>query len=107
MIKIILDIETLSVTDLKKVGAWVYSEHETTDIICLAWKVYGDNDARIWWPGDPVPKEFKEKDVEFIAHNALFEHAIVTNVLIPKYKFPKSMTKYDKWYCTRAMGVCV
>jgi DNA polymerase len=107
MTPIILDLETRSVADLKTVGAWVYSEHDTTDIICMSWKEHGKNKVHMWWPGDKVPELFKQKDAVFVAHNALFEHALFTNVLIPRYKFPKDMTGYNKWYCTRAMGVVV
>lgn len=104
---IIIDIETRSVVNLKTVGAWVYSEHTTTDVICLAWKVYGDITNHIWWPGNPVPKEFKDTKNIFVAHNALFEHAMFINVLIPRYRFPAYMAACSNWLCTRAMGVCV
>jgi hypothetical protein len=48
---ITIDFETRSESDLMKVGAAVYSEHPSTDIICVSWGI--DNlPIRSWWNGD-------------------------------------------------------
>ncbi len=36
---ITLDFETRSEADLKRVGAWAYAEHSSTEIICASWAV--------------------------------------------------------------------
>lgn len=102
MTKIHLDFETRSFADLKSVGAWKYSEHPTTDIICMAYRING-LDVRLWVPGDDLPRLFNEADL-YIARNALFEHAIICNVAILKYGFPERMRDPKNWECTAAMS---
>lgn len=101
---ITIDFETRSYADLKKVGAWVYSEDPTTDIICVC---YGIEDRAIksWWPhcdydedqqwpehalSDFVPMPFDLYDalasgMPVEAHNVAFEKSIWMNVLAPAY----------------------
>lgn len=88
------DFETKSYADLQKVGAWAYSEDPTTDVICFC---YGIDSAPIqeWWPGknetNDIPGDlFVALRFEglFEAHNASFELAIWTNVMVPKYGWP-------------------
>jgi len=50
----IIDFETRSVADLKKVGAWNYSKHPTTEILCMAYKLPGQ-DVDIWTPDRGFP----------------------------------------------------
>ena len=47
---ITFDLETKSHADLKKVGAWAYSEHPSTDVICACWGI-DDQPIQEWWPG--------------------------------------------------------
>lgn len=47
---ITLDFETKSYADLKKVGAWKYSQDPTTEIICLCYGI-DDEEIQTWWPG--------------------------------------------------------
>jgi len=44
---ITIDFETKSEADLPKVGAWAYSEHPTTDAICVAYGI-GDGPIQTW-----------------------------------------------------------
>ena len=44
---VILDFETRSEADLKKVGAWAYSEHPSTEVICACWAL-DDELIREW-----------------------------------------------------------
>jgi DNA polymerase len=51
------DYETRSTLDLKRVGAWKYATHSTTDVWCCAYAV-DDGPVQLWVPGNPVPPEF-------------------------------------------------
>ena len=88
---ITFDLETKSEADLKKVGPWSYSEHPSTDIICICWGI-DDQPIQEWWPGkgtyngtDKIPAALysalvnKRHDIE--AHNIAFEISIWQNVL--------------------------
>jgi len=115
MKKLTLDFETKSLLDVKKVGAWEYSEHPTTDVWCLAVKEHGKS-ARVWWP-TPLGFSFNpSKAIQFVplaelfalleeadiieAHNAEFERAIWTNVMAKKYGWPA--IPFKKWRCSAA-----
>jgi DNA polymerase len=99
--QVVIDFETRSGVDLKKVGAWNYSKHPTTDVLCMAYKV-DDEKVRLWKRGDPWPLHL---DVAignawpFVAHNAQFEMMIWDNVMRRKYKWPPN---YGAWRCTAA-----
>lgn len=87
---------------LGAVGAPVYSEHPSTEVLTLSyrlppvWVGYGGATrrggvVRRWRPGDPLPGDL----FEFLAcggvmgaHNSMFERLIWTNVCVPKYGFP-------------------
>jgi DNA polymerase len=100
-----LDFETRSFCDLVKTGAWVYSEHETTDIICLAYAI-DKNPVKIWRPGSAIPEEFKTFNGKYVARNAKFEYAIYKNVMVKKYGWPERPTSTDTWIDTRALSLC-
>lgn len=95
------DFETRSVADLKKVGTWAYSEHPTTDIICLGWG-YDHNPRHVWWPehacpgfraptcdveqGMPTELYCAIEDGAIVeAHNIPFEYSIWKNVMVARY----------------------
>lgn len=88
-----IDYETKSEADLKKVGAWVYSIHPSTEIICLCW-AYDDEEPVSWHPAQGITPELlelyrrvdKREPVE--AHNISFEYSIWTNVQRPNYRAP-------------------
>ena len=97
-----IDFETRSKVDLKKVGAWIYSLHPSTEVLCMAYKV-GKKKTRIWLPGEPFPKYL---DVAFgrmdkiEAHNKFFEQCVWTNIMHPKHDFPKVFNQL--WRCSAA-----
>lgn len=75
---------------LSVVGAAVYAEHPSTDVLTLSYCLPG-RVLRRWKPGDPLPYDL----FEYLAaggavesHNAIFEWLIWTYVLVPKYGFP-------------------
>ena len=100
---IFIDLETRSFADLPSVGAWVYGEDQTTDVICLAYK--NGSDIKTWKPGETIPKELKTFKGKFIARNAIFEYAIFKNVLVPRYGFPDRMARPENWFCSRASSL--
>jgi DNA polymerase len=97
------DFETRSVLDLKEVGAWQYSRHATTDILCVAYAV-DDGPIQLWKPGDPVPPEFIEaaRNPEWLvsAYNDTFERYIEQHVLAPRYGFP--LVPLERHRCLQA-----
>lgn len=100
---ITLDLETRSLADLAKVGAWNYSIEHSTDIICMAWDA-GDG-VQAWIPGDPLPQylcALMHNGVPVEAHNCAFEEALWENVMVPKYGFPP--VAGDQWRDTMAVA---
>jgi len=106
MTTINLDFETRSMVDLTKAGAWRYAEDTSTDIFCMYYKTPDMPDAVGWYPGDPVPDTFKTP-AGYVARYALFEYAMIKNILIPRYGFPDFMAEPTRWICTRALSLCV
>jgi DNA polymerase len=104
---ITIDFETKSYADLKKVGAWAYSEDPTTDIICVAYGI-DSGPIQTWWPdkeGVGMPGELLsaiEDGQEVEAHNVAFERAIWQNVLVPRYGWV--MPSDDQWRDTMAVA---
>lgn len=86
---------------LEAVGACVYSEHPSTDIISLSYS-FGDI-VHLWTPADPLP-------VDLFSHicsgglveawNAAFERWIWANVAMRKYAF--AQIHNDQWRCCMA-----
>tara|TARA_R110000744_G_scaffold86687_4_gene169528 strand:+ start:2442 stop:4478 length:2037 start_codon:yes stop_codon:yes gene_type:complete len=105
--KITLDFETRSEADLRKVGAWAYSEDPTTEVVCLAWGI-GTEDILTWTPllpeasRDPLDKLFAliEQGHPVEAHNVAFEFSVWRNVCEPRYGFPP--VPEDQWEDTMA-----
>jgi len=110
---IFLDFETRSECDLKKAGSWAYSQHPSTEVLCMAWAVE-DGPVKLWTPYQVVPFYFHEKITpdtmafdaafpvmtEFEAHNSFFEKAIWKNIMVPKAAWPEIPDK--NWSCSAA-----
>lgn len=86
-----IDFETRSACDIKKHGAWVYSEDPTTEVLCLACKWEGQKP----WVVIPSDKEKVAATMNAIArattilaHNVSFEAAIWQNVCVKRYGWP-------------------
>lgn len=104
MIKVHLDFETRSRLSLKKFGAWAYSRDPSTDVWCAAYWVEGSpGDVQIWYPGQPVPEVFAQRDepVVVIAHNYFFEQSILMNIMWPRYGWKMPAT----YECTMALAM--
>lgn len=73
------------------VGASVYTEHPTAEVLSAHYDLCDGRGLRRWRPGDPLPTDL----FEFIAaggfvdaHNAMFEYLVWTNICVPKYGWP-------------------
>jgi len=97
-----IDFETRSLVSLKDVGAWVYSEHPSTEILCMKYAI-DKGPIKLWLPLQPFP-QFLADEIEFgnifEAHNAFFEKAIWQNIGQPRHGFP--MVPATQWQCTAA-----
>jgi DNA polymerase len=106
---IYLDFETRSEVDLEEVGAWNYSRHPSTEIICMAWKadssptqLWTPNSAPGWHcdaPGEGITLILMDRP-PLMAHNAWFEQCIYSHIMVPRCYF----TPLDpsSWYCSAA-----
>lgn len=73
------------------VGASVYTEHPTAEVLTLSYDLCDGRGKRRWRPGLPLPQDLFDhlaagRPIE--AHNAMFERLVWENVCIPKYGFP-------------------
>lgn len=97
-----IDVETRSTNELKKSGAYRYSEDATTEVLCMA-LLDGDTGHRSTWvPGQPVPAAFEDSLLVVAAWNASFERLIYTNILEPRHGFPA--LELWQWYDPSAVA---
>lgn len=85
MTKLHIDIESRSEIDLIARGLDNYSSHPTTRILMLAWAI-DDMEPELWLPHTGKPPAdlrdaMRDKSVLLCAHNAQFEHTMLTRVL--------------------------
>lgn len=110
-----IDFETRSACDIMKRGAWVYSQHPSTRVMCLSIRLPHWEKARLW--AAPLTYSWGTQDeldplalyalfawinsgglVE--AHNAFFEQAIWNNICVPKMDWP--VIAATQWRCSAA-----
>jgi DNA polymerase len=100
---IYLDYETYSECDIKIAGAYQYSVHPSTEILCMAF-AFDDEPVQLWTPDNccNLDKLFLlVKNGSLIeAHNAFFERCIWQNVAIKKYGFLE--VQASQWRCSAA-----
>lgn len=105
-----LDFETRSACNIWDTGSWVYSQHPTTEILCLAYAIDDGpvkiltyeqfiNPIHFGMPCDDLFEAIKDGQL-LCAHNALFEESIWRNIMVPVYGFPQVPIK--QWRCTAA-----
>lgn len=126
---LIHDFETFSEADLKKVGAWRYSKHQSTQVMCLAWKYgtwdqlaagecptysYASRLRETKHGGDflhflDILQEAKRtRRVKLVAHNAMFERFIIQNVLARKcIMVDIADIPPDRFICTAAQAAAL
>lgn len=96
------DFETRSELNLKTVGAWRYSTHPSTQVLCLGYAL-DNGKEKVWRPGMPRPPDLIraiERGCLFEAHNAFFEWCIWLNVMHKRHGWP--MLRLDKMVCSAA-----
>ena len=97
-----IDLETFSVLELKRCGAYRYAIDSGTGVWCAAWCL-GEHEIRVWEPGEPVPEAIvlhAESGGSFSAWNTQFERLIWKHVLVPRYGWPE--LGVGQWRCTQA-----
>ena len=93
-----LDFETRSAKPIEH-GAWAYSKHKTTSVLCAALAV-DKLPVQLLIDTEEIKAklvELKDKGAIFCAHNAAFEYAICKNVLGVHIPF-------EQWECTAALS---
>lgn len=109
-----IDFETRSPVDIKKSGAWLYSRHYATEVLCLAYRFLGDAEEKLWnptirnpltleevMPATPPPLDlFRHIESGGLvdAHNAFFEICIWNNIMVPRFGWPE--VRIEQWRCT-------
>lgn len=112
----VCDFETRSACDLKKHGTWVYSQHESTEVMCMAWRLptWPKDKTAIWHPAYPKLGIDDEGDgpelVELFqwiqagglveAHNSWFEYCMWKNIMAVRYGWPE--VSDHQWRCSAA-----
>lgn len=103
----LIDFETMSACELKKAGAWRYSEDPTTSVICLGVSFDGDEALTFDGPGlgrysgSLLAIAVNDSNCMFIAHNVGFEKAIWRNIMMSQYGWPDIPN--DRWHDTQAV----
>lgn len=72
-------------------GAWAYSEHPTTEVMCLFYDLKDGAGQRAWIPGCQPPQGLLDHIASgglIEAHNSFFEYSIWTNVCVAKMGWP-------------------
>ncbi len=119
----VLDFETYSEANLKKLGAFEYSVHPSTEIICAAWRIGTrksllEAETDFWAPTvingggfGELYQALMNPDVIMVAHNTLFEQFIVRNVFATKYMYSKKHALQaippERWICTASLAAAV
>lgn len=116
---LILDFETYSQSDLKKIGAAEYSFHHSTEILCVGWKLapkeklkqaktYSHELTHQYAPvGTPMAilhGALMNPAVKIVAHNAYFEQVILRNVMARKFPEIKKHIVPERFICTAALA---
>jgi DNA polymerase len=126
---LVFDVETFSESDLPKAGAFEYSKHPSTEILCLAFRFapfdkLTKTPTELWepWLDNHLKRSnetfgkllaaLRDPKVNLVAHNAFFEQNITRNVFGPRYmrSIPELQNiPIERWYCTasyaRAVGL--
>lgn len=117
----VFDYETYSEADISSVGAWEYSLHPSTEILCIAFRLgtrrellEGKTEEVLVGEGGPSFTKFVKAllnpDVKLVAHNAFFEIAITLNVFAKRLMYSLTYLQnipITRWVCTAAMAASV
>lgn len=65
---IYIDFETRSRVDIRKTGAWRYSQDPSTDVLCMAYAI-GDGPVQLWVPAKfDLPADYEETRGKALQH---------------------------------------
>ena len=84
---LIVDVETQSAIDLKRVGTWRYARHPTTRLLCTCFAFVDAPKAEeplVWLPEDPLPavvEQHLRAGGILAAWNALFDASILNRFM--------------------------
>lgn len=104
---LVIDFETRSTANLKKVGPFVYAESTWTQVWVACYAI-GSGPVQVWHPGDPVPADLAAHvtaGLPLVAHNSLFERTIWAKIMTPDHGWPA--TQLEQWHCTAAMAAAM
>lgn len=112
----VLDWETYSETELRDVGAYEYSVHPSTEIMCVAWRVgtrlsLKGAPTHSWCPrteGNAKSQQLfntvTSPDIILIAHNALFEQVILNNIFLKRHWGCFEFIGPERFICTASLA---
>ena len=101
--RLVLDLETTSLVDLRVTGVHVYARHPSTKVTVLCYAI-GGGPVRTW-TGGPCPDDLRAAIITgstVIAHNFAFELNVWHAVLVP-LGFPP--VQLEQWSCTMARAL--
>ncbi len=108
-LRVHIDFETRSEVSPQEVGAWTYSRHPDTSILCVAFAVndgpikllkadnYGVNEIAT---NTELKALAANPHAIFVAHNAFFEQCIWENIMVTQWGYPPIVIV--RWRCTAA-----
>lgn len=106
---LIIDYETYSEADLKKVGGYEYACHPSTEILCAAWTLgtrggkWSKVECNNWDDFHELVKIMIDNRIIKVAHNAIFEQSITRHVLGRRWSAVKNIPP-EEFMCTAAMA---
>lgn len=105
MTRYIVDIETTSECDLPACGAWVYAEHPSTKLLCVAWCDADSDTEPMEWDcltGSEIGYDLMRTTLLhadlLIAHNANFERHCLRKLLAVEFGEPQ------RWMCSAMLS---
>lgn len=88
----IIDFETRCKIDLKKVGAYKYSQHKSCEVLMMSYNLTGvPGDTKLWVKGDKPPQglfTFLANGAQMGAFNSYFEYCIWKHVCVARMGWP-------------------
>ncbi len=99
-----LDYESKSECDLLSRGAYNYSQHSSTKMLCAAY-AFDNEDVQLWWAVEPVPQrlaDYFKSEGQIRCHNASFDRLITWYAICPDYSLAEPAL--ERWYCTAAQA---
>jgi DNA polymerase bacteriophage-type len=104
MSKIHLDFESRSRVDIWEVGAWAYSVHPSTEVLCLAYAI-DDQDVQLLRKEDlELLPPFKIEGNTFHAFNSFFEYSMWTNIMVKKWGWPRIPIKNFRCVMSKSLA---